>query len=217
MRKLFATTAAASLLAAPAFAGALIYEPAPEPAPVVQPVAMQPVLPSWTGFYGGVHLGWADADFDGQLNGTSFDTGEDDFLFGAHVGYDWDFGNNWVVGGEIAYDRHDLSVSDGGFSADLDNALRLTARGGYAFDNQFGSTLVYAKGGAEWLDGDVTFAGSTESASDWGWVAGAGVEHMVTDQVSAGVEYLYHSAEDFGRNGVDLEMNTLAARISYRF
>jgi opacity protein-like surface antigen len=208
MKTLLATAAAAGLLASPALAGALIYEPAPQAEVVVPAPAPAPALPSWTGGYVGGQLGWADAEIDGDTGDAS-----DDGLFGGvYGGYDYDFGNNFVLGGELAYDRHDLSASSAGIGYELDNAVRATARGGYAF----GNTLAYVKGGAEWLDGETTVAGDSSGASDWGWVAGAGVEHRVTERVTAGAEYLYHRVDDFGDAG-DLTANTIAARVSYRF
>ena len=214
MKTIFATAAAASLLAAPAFAGALIFEPAPEPQVVAAPApAPEPMLPNWTGFYAGGQVGWAQGEVDADVDGLSFDADDDSYFFGAHAGYDYDFGNGFVLGAEAAYDRHDLSFSSGGFEAEIDNVARLTARGGYSF----GNTLAYLKGGAAWVDGEAGFAGETDSASDWGWVAGAGVERRVTERVSAGVEYLYHQVDDFEEDGVDVNAHTVGARISLRF
>ncbi len=52
---------------------------APAPAPA-------PVLPSWTGFYAGGQLGWAQGEVDADLDGVSFDADDDSSFFGAHAG-----------------------------------------------------------------------------------------------------------------------------------
>ena len=87
-----------------------------------------------------------------------------------------------------------------GVTVEVDNVVRLTARGGFGF----GNTLLYAKGGATWLDGEVTINGDSTSASDWGWVAGAGVEQRFTPTITGGVEALFHRVTDFEGFDVDV-------------
>jgi outer membrane immunogenic protein len=197
MHKIIATTALASLLAAPAFAGALIFEPAPEPvvaAPAPAP-APAPVLPNWTGGYVGGTLGWAIGD------GGGVGDSDDGFNFGAQAGYDFDLGNQFVIGGEAAYERPDVSL--GGDS--VDQLVRLTARAGYSF----GNTLAYVRGGGAWVDGD--------PGSDWGWTAGVGVEQLITNNISAGVDYNYHRVDDWFANDNNLDLHTVGARLNFRF
>lgn len=212
MRRLLTATAALSLAAAPAFAGALIFEPAqPEPiaapAPVVAPVA----LPTWTGPYVGGELGWSWLDADGTVAAGDFDVSDNGLIGGVFAGYDWQLQNGVVLGGEVAYNLADLTASGENASVSLDNVVRLTGRAGFGF----GEGLLYARGGAAWLDGDVTTVEGTSSSSDWGWVAGAGYEQRITQNVSAGIEALYHDVSGLG--AADANLTTVQARLSWRF
>jgi outer membrane immunogenic protein len=215
--KTFAIAAAAlGSLAAPAFSAALDYEQAPETPVAMAPVAAPaPVLPSWTGFYAGGQLGWGMGETDIDIGDLSFSEDDDGVIYGIHAGYDYDFGNNWVVGGELAWNRIDFTAEfEGDAEADFDNLVRLTSRAGYSF----GNTLAYLTGGAAWLDGSASVDGDGDSGSDWGWVAGLGVEHRITESISGGLEYLYHEVNDFDdQDGLDFNVQTLVARVSYRF
>jgi len=216
MKTFAVAVAALSSMAAPAFAGALDYEPVPETPVVVAPVAAPaPVLPSWTGFYAGGQLGWGLGESEIDIGDLSFDEDDDGVIYGVHAGYDYDFGNNWVLGGELAWNRIDFSASFvDDVEVDFDNVVRLMGRGGYSF----GDTLAYVTGGATWLDGSARIDGDSDSGSDWGWVAGLGVERRITETITGGVEYLYHEVNDFDdRDGLDFTVQTIAARASYRF
>jgi outer membrane immunogenic protein len=213
MKKLASTTAMLGLLAAaPAHAGALIFD-APEPEPIAAPAPVAPAAPLalWTGPYAGAQLGWGrfEGDVDTALGSVS--PRDDALIGGFHAGYDWQFENGFVLGGEAAYDRTNADGSSGDARVELDNVVRLTARAGFGF----GNSLVYARGGAAWLDGDVTVDGVRSSESDWGWVAGAGFEQRLTPNVSAGIEALYHDASSFG--AADADLTTVQARLSWRF
>ncbi len=228
MKKLLASAAAAALLTSPAYAGALIFEPEPEPVVTVAPAPAPAPIPSWTGPFAGLQVGWGNVDADvgtiaaGGVTVSDFSADEDDVVYGAQLGYDYDFGNGFVLGGEVAYVRPEAEPSttvtgdDGNaYDADakIDHLVRLTARGGYSL----GNTLLYVKGGGMWLDGEAEANGFTESASGWGWVAGAGIEHLITDNVSAGIEYLYHEADDFDDSGIDVTVQTVTLGVNYRF
>ncbi len=208
MKSLVATTLIASLAAAPAFAGVL-FEPVPPEPVVAAPMApLPPPLPIWTGGYAGAQIGWGRAEVENDI-----DISDDDVIGGFHAGYDFEVGGGFVVGGEVAYDRANMAPFGNGTTVEVDNVVRLTARAGYAF----GNTLVYAKGGAAWIEGDVTVNGDSTSADDWGWVAGAGFEHRIAPRITAGVEGLYHRATSFDDFDLDVDVWSLQARISYRF
>jgi outer membrane immunogenic protein len=248
-------TAAALALAAPAFAAdAIIYN---EPSP---PMAAPMAVSDWTGFYVGGQLGgvfgstgtFALSPFTPALQGAfapgfsgDFDTG---LIGGVHAGYDVQFGSI-VVGGIIDISATDVSDKQNGFSTtparytitrDLDYLATLRARLGYAVGNSF---LVYGTGGLAY--GDVNFSyeqpgsGATTTTSggqrnDFGYTVGAGVEAMVTSNISVGLEYLY---TDLGKNdfranlvggpfgagtagfGTDsrFDFHTVQAKVSFRF
>ena len=67
----------------------------------------------------------------------------------------------------------------------------MRGRAGVAFNGN--RTLLYATGGAAWADVDYTAAGASGfSNTHFGWVAGGGIEHMLTQNLSARVEYLHY-------------------------
>lgn len=189
-------TASAIALGAPAFAGGY-NEPVVE-APVV--VAQPVVAPNadWTGPYAGATLGygWGDDAADDA----------EGMLYGVYGGYDYDFGN-WVVGGELEYNASEVENDDTGVA--LDNVTRLKLRAGY----DLGPALVYGVLGGAYAEVD---AGG-DNYSDTGYVYGVGMEYMVTDSLSAGVEVLQHEFDNFDNTSEDLSATTVGARVSFRF
>lgn len=171
---LLAATAAASVLALSfgvAQAADLTYEP--------PPVAPPPF--TWTGFYAGVHAGYAwGSEDDNQSNlfgdplvesngptADSFDV--DGFIGGVHAGYNWQ-ANQFVFGVEGDVDYTNIKGSEGyaGYVPNFDYAyaegnLELKSqwqasarlRAGYAVDN----FLMYATGGVAFADGKMTSSG----------------------------------------------------------
>lgn len=175
----------------------------------------------WSGAYIGVHggYGWGDSDFrdsDGfNLFGQSFNVDSDGFIGGVQAGYNFQSGN-LVAGveaelGYLGLDGTDLQEDgvwndtygsvDGGLYAGLSGRL------GFAMDR----TLIYAKGGAVYFDGEysvrdacnvapcgvATLSGS--KTVGWGYQVGAGVEHAVTNNWTLKLEYAYF---DFGKQTV---------------
>lgn len=182
---------AASALAAPAFAGGLApvaAEPAPA-APAPMPVNMGY---DWTGGYAGVQLGYGTLDLGA--------TNDEDYIYGAQVGYDYDFGK-FVAGAELDYVGSNINWG----GTDLNSLMHAKLRLGM----DAGRALVYAVGGGARAD--------TSIGDDYGWVAGAGVEYKVMDNVGVGAEYLYHKFGDFNGTGNDLDGSTIALRVNYRF
>ena len=190
-----ATLMSTSLLASTAFAGNLT-DPVVEtvPAPVV--VAPSFVGGDWTGFYGGLNLGYADVE-------TNIDANGDDMSYGLHVGYDYDFGQ-FVLGGELDYDKTDISL--GGGAASIDSVARAKLRAGY----DLGRTLVYATAGAARAD--------TSVGDETGPFVGLGVAYQVTDRYLIGAEVLEHRFDDVGGvAGNDIDATTFSIRGSLRF
>lgn len=179
------------LIALPALAGG-----ASEPIPTGEPVVRYAAFGSdWTGGYVGGNLGysWADAD-----------SGSDGWLGGIFGGYQSDFGA-WVIGGEASYDWTDI----GSNGANIDAISRLKLRAGY----DLGTMLLYGVGGASYADVRLR----NRSASDWGWVIGAGADFRISNSMTLGTELLYDSISDFDDRGVDLDATTLAMRLSLLF
>lgn len=199
--KHFAVLALGSACLAPlaAFAGGMA-APMEEPVIIAEVVTVAPDV-DWTGFYGGAALGYADVGSTGDvLNGSGF-------LGGVLAGYRMDWGQ-WVGGVEADYDWSGIDLGDTDLGS-LDAVGRLKLQVGY----DMGRTLVYGTGG--WAYGDATVAGA--SLSDWGWVAGVGVDYMVNEAWLVGAEVLYHDFSNFDDTGIDLNATTIKARVAYRF
>lgn len=175
-------------------------------APMAEPMIVAEVITvvpngDWTGFYGGAALGYADVgSTEDVLNGSGF-------LGGVLAGYRMDWGQ-WVGGVEADYDWSGIDLGEGDLGS-LDAVGRLKLQVGY----DMGRTLVYGTGG--WAYGDATVAGA--SLSDWGWVAGVGVDYMVNEAWLVGAEVLYHDFSNFDDTGIDLNATTIKARVAYRF
>ena len=203
---MFKTTTAlatvAAFLAAPAFAGN-VTEPAPEPV-VVAPVPAAPTSPDWTGFYAGGELGYANVGLSGFDDVNNFFDGDDGLIGGVILGYDYDLQNGFVVGAGLDYDFMDISL--GARNATLEELFRAKVRGGY----KIGRGLAYATGGYAWADTD-------KIGDDDGYFVGAGYEHLITDQISLGLEGLYHEIDDFGTGVGDDDLWTIQARAAFRF
>jgi len=108
----------------------------------------------------------------------------DGFVVGGQLGYNWQF-NQFVVGAEADAGWADLG--------DGDSLASIRLRAGLPIDR----LLVYGTAGLGFADFD-----------DSGWVAGAGVEYAITDQLSAGLEYLHYEVSD---------ANVVRARVNYKF
>jgi outer membrane immunogenic protein len=219
----------------------------PAPAPIVAAIY------TWTGFYIGGHIGWGSAELETTLvdpffpfvAGTRFGgEGADGFLGGVQAGFNWQAGA-WVFGVEAQASWADITregtitaVGPGGsntlvHSTSIDVLGSLAARLGVAFNN----ALIYAKGGAAFLDwsSSVAFAGPNVPAvgsvsfgdTKWGWMVGAGVEWGFITNWSAKIEYNFMNfglnQESFALGGVssrfdhDLDVHVVKLGMNHRF
>lgn len=212
----------------------------------------EPVV-DWNGFYAGVHAGWGWSDLDysiadgsdfsnpPEFEGYSIDA--DGPLAGVQAGFNWQI-DNFVLGVE-----GDASWSgiDGGFNAidtpgdtyffnadsEINWLASLRGRVGLTWDK----VLFYGTGGVAFTDVDTKvvsdWPGSVENYSDLtshtGWVAGAGVEVMFTDNITGRLEYLHYEfgekdffvdSGDVGYDldgSVDLDVDVVRAGINVLF
>jgi outer membrane immunogenic protein len=148
---------------------------------------------TWTGFYIGTHAGLATGDGTGTgLVVTDFDLSG--ALYGVQAGYNWQVGTV-VVGIEGSWSH---STVEGNTACILilecklkvDSIATVVGRAGLALDR----TLVYGLGGVAWGDvssqvGILGFPLLTGNETQVGWVAGFGVEQMLSKNISARIEY----------------------------
>ncbi|RUT32695.1 porin family protein [Arsenicitalea aurantiaca] len=230
--KLLAASAASVLMTASAFAADL-YVPIEQP--YVPEVAAAAPL-GWTGAYVGVHAGygWGQFDLAGDDETTFFTPGDSDvdgWLAGVQAGYNVNL-DGVVLGieGDIAWADLNGSATIGTgddavtVSSNIDWIGTIRGRVGFAAD----AFLLYGTAGVAFAGAsmDVAALEPTEAFSDdnvhTGWVVGAGVETMVTDNISLKAEYLYH---DFGNetfsfddtNATDASFNVQTAKIGLNF
>jgi opacity protein-like surface antigen len=191
--------AAVTVAAAPAFAGNLTPVPVEPYVAPPAPVAAAPASLDWTGFYVGAQVGY------GRLEDTTRNEEDDGVVGGVHAGYDFDYGN-LVLGVGIDVDATDITLPN----SQLDTLVRGRIRAGI----DSGNFLFYGVGGPEWADASIT---GTTADNDVGYFVGAGVEYRINQNLSAGVEGLYHQFDDFDNTGTDFNFTSVQARVSYRF
>ncbi len=135
--------------------------------------------PDWTGFYGGIQLGYGDIDTDESRD-------NDGIIGGITGGYDYDLGN-WVIGASVDYDFADLDIS--GSTDSIEEIFRAKLRGGYKIDRG----LIYATAGYANAQFD-------NSGNDDGYFFGGGYDYLVSDHFSIGTEILYHRFNNVSRS-----------------
>jgi outer membrane immunogenic protein len=236
-------------LATPASAADLGARPITK-APMAAPIAAY----DWSGFYIGAHIGGTSADKDWSVVPATvfaplgvvipvpgaFSIGShraEGFIAGGQAGFNWQTGA-WVFGleGQFSWTNADGEhVCLGGVltcRTEMNWMATAAGRVGYAFNN----LLVYAKGGAAFVDEDhsifITGApglgAATGSVTRTGWMVGAGLEWGFTPNWSAKIEYNFM---DFGDDtvtfafagaplinlNVDQQVHVVKGGINYRF
>lgn len=219
MKKIIgAGIAAATLMAAlPALAADL---PQAYPTKAPPPVVAVPAF-SWTGFYLGANggYGWGSGgDGISELDPSGW-------LGGGQIGFNYQFGNNVVLGIEADMQASDFSDSYNGLapsglvSSKLDYFGTARARVGYAFDN----VLPYVTGGFAWGHNEVTNLadGLSSDNTHMGWTVGGGVEYALTNNWTVKAEYLYMDLgkEYYDSIGTDADVTSNVARfgVNYKF
>jgi outer membrane receptor protein involved in Fe transport/opacity protein-like surface antigen len=187
---------------------------------------------NWSGFYLGLNAGGAFGinTMTASGGGGSASVKEPGFLGGAQVGANYQTGPV-VWGFEADYDAstQNKSLPAGvltGSTSQTPWFATLRGRVGMAFDR----TLVYgtAGGAAGELRSIANIpAGTTSTTVTYGtWIAGAGVEYGITDNLSARVEYLYLDKNNIATGVIGppatqitthLQDNLVRAGLNYRF
>lgn len=212
--------ASAALVSSAAVAADLPYEtPAGEYAAPGAPAA------TWTGGYVGAQAGygWAKSDNRGLR-----DTKPNGANVGAFAGYNHQFdGSPVVIGAETDLNYNSGSDSKTGAVARIKNEQQWSgatrARIGYAFDR----VMPYAAAGVAYGGQKVSVRSGAVSGSDdktaVGYTVGAGVEGLVTDNVTARVEYRYtdYGSDKYKIDGARVKSSTTDNRVmggvAYKF
>jgi outer membrane immunogenic protein len=207
MKKLLLAACAAVAAAPLALAGDL---PLQRQSPYVQPQAYNTLF-NWTGFYAGVHGGYAW--------GSGGGTNPDGFVGGLQAGYNYQFSPTGVLGVETDISATSIDNTVSGVKFGMDYLGTIRARAGYTMDR----VMFYVAGGVAYGRGALEIAGLTNNQFHWGWTLGGGVEAMVTPRVSARLEYLYVDLAQetyqsvLGPAGIGYNANIVRGGLNYRF
>lgn len=149
----------------------------------------------WTGFYAGGHAGVARAGDDRD----HIDDNEQ-AIGGLHLGFNWQTPKKIVLGIE----------GDADLAKRFSYLASVRARLGVSYER----ALVYVTGGVAFADFKNDHFKETT-----GWVAGVGLDKMVNDQFSVGLEGLYYGLEEAKYDQADDSVDVWAvrARLSYHF
>lgn len=203
-----------------------------------QPVAavVAPTF-SWTGFYVGGQIGgsWSDTKKIAIAEGGSLDSSG--FIGGLYAGYNFDVGNNIVIGAETdwvwsglhkttetSYFEKDRTYT-GNIKLKEHWAGATRVRVGYAMDR----LLPYIAGGVAYAklsenysvkpaDSDGDFDNDSGSETFTGWTIGAGVDYALTQNVLLRLEYRYNdlSAKNDGTR-FKYKTNDVRVGVAYKF
>ena len=176
----------------------------------VAPIVSVPVF-TWTGFYVGVHAGYAFSESDVRTTGVlpgnidnvtllarppSLSTEQEGFIGGAQIGFNYQFGM-FVAGIEADISYTDLSETQtylspaprAGFRSTVSQELEylgtVRARLGVAFDR----ALVYVTGGLAY--GDVSYQADFLNQGGALQFAGRSSDLEIGYALGAGVEYAF--------------------------
>ena len=203
------------------------------------PPSYVPVF-SWTGIYVGAHIGYGWSDLDWQFANTpgipTSHTGGGGLL-GGQIGYNLQV-NQFVFGieGDMsgAWLDGSRACPNAAFSCSHSFNWLASVRGRAGIAINGNRTLLYATAGGAWADVDYAATdiatgasfGTGHSERHWGWVAGAGVEHMLASNLTARVEYLYYGFDTVtapagalggGPAALDLSTQTVRFGLNLKF
>jgi outer membrane immunogenic protein len=189
--------AAAFCVAILGFAGAASAADLPTRAPLV-PVRS---APDWSGFYGGVNIGYG---FGRTTNLPGVTEGKvEGLLGGVQAGGQWQAGM-FVFGVEAdiqgSFQKHDYVATLAGTTVSVKEETpwfgTARLRAGVAFDR----VLLYVTGGGAYINLKVSGAAGgpvlADKVTHAAWTGGGGVEVLLSERWSGKVEYLYLDTGD---------------------
>lgn len=161
---------------------------------------------NWNGCYFGGQVGYGNANHRGEISASNGEESESIFVDGLNSHGPFGGGNigcdvargNWLLGAFADYNfgggKTTVGASFDGKGESIDvikegNSWVVAARAGYLF-GQERRALLYALAGYGQADVDYSAGGdATTSATFSGFVAGAGGEYALTQNVFLGIEY----------------------------
>src|SRR6266478_3528920 len=187
MRKLLLAT---TLLATSAFGADLQVRPLKAVAPIT--------VCSWCGLYFGANAGYGGADFIanftevdqfGDVRSLSAKHSANSVAGGAHLGYNYVFGN-FLVGAETDISITGIKQTTDGVETKLPWLGTTRLRAGLTIAEYL---LIYGTGGVAYGHVKVGDAagGAIATTPAVGWVVGAGAEYMLAQNIVIGAEYLH--------------------------
>lgn len=202
---------------------------APEEAVIEAPAEVAPERFGWTGIYVGASggHGWLSDKDNGPLLPLlplGFEDKGNDWAYGAHAGFLYQFNNGFVAGAELEHLQlgikfenlgklfDALGMPDANVTAESATTLRL--RGGFAYDRVLFTGHV---GGGYVKTSLPAGLGVPTELADWGINAGVGVDYALTDNITAGMQYSHYKFEEFDGTKIDAKVDTLTARVGYKF
>jgi len=170
---------------------------------------------TWNGFYLGGHVGGVTTNESATDGVTTVNPDPSGVLGGLQAGYNYQIAPNWLIGIEGELSWTSASGSSLGFHSDHNWYDTLSGRLGYVM----GSWLLYAKGGAAWMNADYSVPPFSINVTRTGWNIGAGAEFMLAPQWSAKAEYNFL---DFGKDnvsgvGIDTQVHEFKVGVNYHF
>jgi outer membrane immunogenic protein len=192
---------------------------------VVSAASPDPALPAaWSGIYFGVHggYGWTDVGWQDAVNGSHDGEGG---LAGGQIGYNIQTGRLvFGVEADISASWIEGANGNGCCAHTFDMLYSLRGRAGLTgFDNR---TLFYLTAGGAWADVEYTSSSGRFSDMQFGWVFGGGVEHALTQNLTARIEYLYYDFDAItaapgtlaaGATSLDPSMHTVRFGLNFKF
>jgi len=171
----------------------------------------------WTGcgvgLQGGLSTGQHDVSIGAfELSGL----GSDGYVAGVNANCDWQLGDKIVigVGADYNFGSTKLEVNPGLFSVEMGNSWDVYLRGGVLLTP---ATLLYILGGYSDTDVSWTIAGLAPPEAK-GLMLGAGIEAKFSPNMTLGLEYRRHIAEQetiLGAVNIDTTRDEIMGRIKY--
>lgn len=180
---------------------------APAAAQTFAPLTAPDSAYDWTGFYIGHQFGWGWAnqhiednvalDGDVDLNGG---------FFGPIVGVQKQW-NNFVLGAEVEVNWSDIDGQDtvAGAAGRTFGGVEIFGSAGVKLGYAWNRALIYATGGVSGAETETLLRNGPNSfedhAASFGWMAGAGVDFALTENIILGLQYRHY---DFGEADFDM-------------